>query len=108
MEAKEIMWRYLLANGSPIKKEGYYGDEIDMTVSRDVDVNMSKIDWKKTREPVTDLEEQFNGTFHPATTVSVLRGEAILKNGKKQLWKHELSNMEFGEVVRAILSVMEQ
>ena len=69
---KKLLWRFLITKGKRIESESHYGDIVDVTCyDIDIDKHFKKVSWKTTREPQTDTESVFNGTFCDPSDITV-------------------------------------
>ena len=89
MSATKLMWAFLLNHGKIGTASYYGGSDVPKGATKEqylCEIDLIGVDWNKTKEPESDREAFFQGTFNEPSYSEVLTGKLVLKSGIVQEW----------------------
>lgn len=109
MNAKQILWKFLINNGEVITNFNYYGNTVGYEETNtwrhisEQDDFLDYIDWEKTEDVKDGLMDKFEGTFRENPPVSVLEGVLVTQRGGELSWVFDADDINLTELILKVL-----
>lgn len=107
MNTKQLMWKFLIKNGSVTKKDHYSPTDVDLTMkwrsTGSLEDWLDYVDWVETTEVSDDEYFEFNGTYCDLRRVNVLKGTLVTAKGDHLRWELELDGESVLSLIKQIL-----
>lgn len=108
MNTKQLMWKFLIANGKCIEKFNYYGNTTNYTATEELqklseEELLTLIDWNKTKDVRDDTMDEFRGTFCDNPPVNILYGDMTTCSGEEFEWVLKLEDTDVTSLILKVL-----